>query len=224
MIGGLLKVTVQDYPEHLACIIFLNGCNFKCPYCQNSQIAKCKVNEIPEEEVLEYLKKRKNILDGVVISGGEPTINKHLKDLIKEIKEIGLDVKLDTNGYQPNVIKELINENLVDYIAMDIKEILPKNSKVVGININPNRIKESIEIIKNSKVKHEFRTTLIKEIHTLDDIQEIVKMTGESLCYLQNFNESEYVENKNLHGFSHDELVDIYNKFKSNKNLRVRGI
>ncbi len=224
MIGGLAKVTVQDFPGNLACIVFFNGCNFRCPYCHNSELVNKKAPEIPVEEIMDYIRKRKNMLDGVVISGGEPTVNKELIDFIKEIKKLKLKVKLDTNGYLPSVLKEIIDNKLVDYIAMDIKEVFSKYKEVVGLDIDTKKIKESIKLIKDSKIEHEFRTTMIKEIHTIDDIKEIVKIVGDSPYYLQNFKESEYVLAKNLHGFSHDELIEISKLFKKNKNVNVRGI
>ena len=136
VITGLQKLTLLDYPDHVACIIFTQGCNFKCPFCQNSTLIGFNLSDtiISENEIFEYLEKRKKILDGVVITGGEPTIQKDLKSFITRIKELGLKVKLDTNGYNPSLLKELLDEDLIDYVAMDIKNCIDKYSMTVGLN------------------------------------------------------------------------------------------
>src|SRR5574344_324994 len=215
-ISGLEKLTLLDYPQKLACIIFTQGCNFKCPFCQNSPLIKFnKTNLISEEEIFAYLNKRKNILDGVVISGGEPTMQSDLVEFIKKIKALKLKVKLDTNGFKPEVIENLLTNNLVDYIAMDIKNSLEKYFKTSGVkNIATENILTSINLIKNSHIDYEFRTTIIKEHHTLKDIESILNLIGDSKYFLQNFKNSENVIDKNLHGFSEDELKDLQNKLK----------
>lgn len=225
-IAGVQKVTLLDYPGKVACEIFTQGCNFECPFCQNSSLIPItNTGEFSEEEIFEYLNLRKNILDGVVITGGEPTVQKDLKGFIKKIKDLGLLVKLDTNGGNPKVLQELIDEDLVDYVAMDIKNIFNKYNITAGKKINLDNIKKSIEILKASKIDYEFRTTIIKEMHSLDDIISICKLVGDAKYYLQNFEDSENVLNHSLHGFSREELLFIDKYLKDLfPNVEIRAL
>ena len=225
-IAGVQKVTLLDYPGKVACEIFTQGCNFECPFCQNSSLIPItNTGEFSEEEIFEYLNLRKNILDGVVITGGEPTVQKDLKGFIKKIKDLGLLVKLDTNGGNPKVLQELIDEKLVDYVAMDIKNIFNKYNITAGKKINLDNIKKSIEILKASKIDYEFRTTIIKEMHSLDDIISICKLVGNAKYYLQNFEDSENVINHSLHGFSREELLFIDKYLKDLfPNVEIRAL
>ena len=225
-IAGVQKVTLLDYPGKVACEIFTQGCNFECPFCQNSSLIPItNTGEFSEEEIFEYLNLRKNILDGVVITGGEPTVQKDLKGFIKKIKDLGLLVKLDTNGGNPKVLQELIDEKLVDYVAMDIKNIFNKYNITSGKKINLDNIKKSIEILKASKIDYEFRTTIIKEMHSLDDIISICKLVGDAKYYLQNFEDSENVLNHSLHGFSREELLFIDKYLKDLfPNVEIRAL
>ena len=225
-IAGVQKVTLLDYPGKVACEIFTQGCNFECPFCQNSSLIPItNTGEFSEEEIFEYLNLRKKILDGVVITGGEPTVQKDLKGFIKKIKDLGLLVKLDTNGGNPKVLQELIDEKLVDYVAMDIKNIFNKYNITAGKKINLDNIKKSIEILKASKIDYEFRTTIIKEMHSLDDIVSICKLVGNAKYYLQNFEDSENVIDHSLHGFSREELlfIDKYLKYVF-PNVEIRAL
>lgn len=225
-IAGVQKVTLLDYPGKVACEIFTQGCNFECPFCQNSSLIPItNTGEFSEEEIFEYLNLRKNILDGVVITGGEPTVQKDLKGFIKKIKDLGLLVKLDTNGGNPKVLQELIDEDLVDYVAMDIKNIFNKYNITSGKKINLDNIKKSIEILKASKIDYEFRTTIIKEMHSLDDIISICKLVGNAKYYLQNFEDSENVIDHSLHGFSREELLFIDKYLKDLfPNVEIRAL
>lgn len=225
-IAGVQKVTLLDYPGKVACEIFTQGCNFECPFCQNSSLIPItNTGEFSEEEIFEYLNLRKNILDGVVITGGEPTVQKDLKGFIKKIKDLGLLVKLDTNGGNPKVLQELIDEKLVDYVAMDIKNIFNKYNITAGKKINLDNIKKSIEILKASKIDYEFRTTIIKEMHSLDDIVSICKLVGSAKYYLQNFEDSENVIDHSLHGFSREELLFIDKYLKDVfPNVEIRAL
>lgn len=225
-IAGVQKVTLLDYPGKVACEIFTQGCNFECPFCQNSSLIPItNTGEFSEEEIFEYLNLRKNILDGVVITGGEPTVQKDLKGFIKKIKDLGLLVKLDTNGGNPKVLQELIDEDLVDYVAMDIKNVFNKYNITAGKKINLDNIKKSIEILKASKIDYEFRTTIIKEMHSLDDIVSICKLVGDAKYYLQNFEDSENVLNHSLHGFSREELLFIDKYLKDLfPNVEIRAL
>lgn len=225
-IAGVQKVTLLDYPGKVACEIFTQGCNFECPFCQNSSLIPItNTGEFSEEEIFEYLNLRKNILDGVVITGGEPTVQKDLKGFIKKIKDLGLLVKLDTNGGNPKVLQELIDEKLVDYVAMDIKNIFNKYNITAGKKISLDNIKKSIEILKASKIDYEFRTTIIKEMHSLDDIVSICKLVGDAKYYLQNFEDSENVIDHSLHGFSREELLFIDKYLKDLfPNVEIRAL
>jgi len=223
-IGGLNKLTTQDFPEHLACIIFTKGCNFNCSYCYNRDLVDNKAETIDEDYVMAYLYKRRKILDGVVISGGEPTIWDDLIPFIKKVKEFKLDIKLDTNGYNPAMLKEIIDNNLVDYIAMDIKAIPDKYMKVINKKIDFNKILESIDLIKKSNIKYEFRTTIMKGVHDKKDIIKILKLIGDSKLYLQNFQYTDVVKDKNIKSFSRDELLKLKEELKEYPNVIVRYV
>lgn len=223
-IGGLNKLTAQDFPEHLACIIFTKGCNFNCSYCYNRDLVDNKAETIDEDYVMAYLYKRRKILDGVVISGGEPTIWDDLIPFIKKVKEFKLDIKLDTNGYNPTMLKEILDNNLVDYIAMDIKAIPDKYMKVINKKIDFNKILESIDLIKKSNIKYEFRTTIMKDVHDKKDIIKILKLIGDSKLYLQNFQYTDVVKDKNIKSFSRDELLKLKEELKEYPNVIVRYV
>ncbi len=225
-IAGYEKLSLQDFPNHISCIIFTQGCNMRCPFCQNSTlIPQSSNNLINEEEILSYLKTRKNILNGLTISGGEPTLQSDLEEFIDKVKELGLKIKLDTNGLNTTILKNLIKKNKVDYVAMDIKNNINKYGQTSGVsNIIIQNILNSIELLKNSKIEHEFRTTIISEHHTLQDILEIIKLIGSSKYYLQNFKNSEYVLDKNLTSFT-EEKLNLWNKIlKDYPNVYIRGL
>lgn len=228
IIDGFQKLTLLDYPGKIACIIYTKGCNFACSYCQNSSLIKCDSlkGKISEEEILNYLEKRKNILEGVVITGGEPLIQKNIKDFIYKIRKLNYSIKLDTNGSNPKLLKELINEGLIDYVAMDIKNVFSKYNLNIGKKIELDNIKESINVLKENKVDYEFRTTIIKEFNTFDDIFKVCKLVGtKSKYYLQNFEDSSDVMDHSLHGFSKEELLTILKKLKSDyPNLEIRTL
>ena len=232
IIAGLQKMTITDFPENVACILFLKGCNFRCPYCHNSELIDYKIddNYILKEEVFDFLKKRQGILDGVVISGGEPTVNKDLPKLIKEIRDLGFKIKLDTNGTNPQMLKELLEDGLIDYVAMDIKNVQTKYLETAGLSEKNVQILEnvqkSIDILKKSKINHEFRTTIMKKYHNIEDLEEINKLIGKDEKYfIQNFEDSEYVLDHNIEPFSEKELKEIKNKLTKNfQKTSVRGI
>lgn len=192
-IGGFQKMTVLDFPGKIACIIFTHGCNFKCPFCHNARLVTEDSDFFDEEEILSYLNKRRGILDGVCISGGEPLIHcDSVFALMKKIKDLGFLIKLDTNGYLPNKLKFAIDNGLVDYVAMDIKNSPDKYPQTAGIDIvDMEKIKSSIEIIMSSSIDYEFRTTVTKELHTPEDFVEIGKLIrGAKRYYIQNFVDS----------------------------------
>ena len=225
-IAGYEKLSVQDYPNHISCIIFTQGCNLKCPFCQNSTLIPLdSKNLIDEQEILDYLNLRKKVLDGVTISGGEPTLQKDLEEFIRKIKNFGLDVKLDTNGTNYNLLEKLIEEKLVDYVAMDIKNSFSKYNKTSGIdNLENDNIIRSINLLKQNKVDYEFRTTVIDEYHTIQDIFEIIDYIGDSKYYLQNFKNSECVLDKSLTEIADEKLKQWNNNLRKYPNVYIRGI
>lgn len=215
IVSGMNKLTLIDYPDKTACVIFTQGCNFRCSFCQNSSLLKAS-NEslVQEKEILDYLTKRKKVIDGICISGGEPLMQNDIKEFIKKVKEIGISVKLDTNGSYPDKLNNLIQENLLDYVAMDIKNDFKSYSKIAEIkDFNLEKIKKSIDILKKSNIDYEFRTTVVKEFHTFDKLKSICEYIGPKAKYfIQNFRDSDDVLRKNLHGFSEEELLDIIKK------------
>ncbi|SHI46278.1 anaerobic ribonucleoside-triphosphate reductase activating protein [Parasporobacterium paucivorans] len=209
-IHGLIKTSLVDYPGYLACTIFTGCCNFRCPFCQNKGLVLSPGSEpvIPTETVLDYLQKRKTILEGVCISGGEPTLQAGLKDFIRSIKALGLKVKLDTNGTRPDVLKALQHENLLDYVAMDIKAPRNKYAEVSGIDSpDMDRIQESIDFIMSSMQDYEFRTTVVKELHSLDDIREIISwIRGCRLYTIQSYRDGDTVICPGFTAYTQEEL------------------
>ncbi len=194
-IHGFHKTTLLDYPEHIAATVFTGGCNFRCPFCHNGELVLdpgCQPL-IPEEEVLTYLKKRQGILQGVCVTGGEPTRQKDLKEFLQKVKELGYPIKLDTNGYMPGVLWDLLQNGLVDYVAMDIKAARENYTTATGLaHMDLSRIEESIGILKSSGIPYEFRTTVVKGIHTVEEFEEISRwIAGCPAYYLQNYEENE---------------------------------
>ncbi|MBQ3142586.1 MAG: anaerobic ribonucleoside-triphosphate reductase activating protein [Bacilli bacterium] len=226
-INGFEKTTLVNFPGYVACIIFTSGCNFNCDYCQNSMFISGKEALLDEKEILEYLDKRKKILDGVVISGGEPTLQEDLINFIEKVKSKGYKVKLDTNGHRPEVLKKLLDKNLLDYVAVDIKHTEKDYKKIIGnVKFDIKNIKETVKILKESNIDYEFRTTIIKGFHTINVIKDIIKFIGsDKNYYLQNFEDSEHVRNKSLLSFSEDELLNIYKEVKKDfPNISMRGL
>lgn len=226
-ICGLEKLTVTDYPGYVSCIIFTQGCNFNCPFCHNSSLIPFGKGIIKENEIFSYLEKRKKVLDGVVITGGEPLLQLNIKDFIKKIKALGLKVKLDTNGSNYKMLKELIDEGLVDYIAMDIKNDISGYDLLTGLKkYNFDSVKNTINLIESSNVDYEFRTTMVKEYHKLKNIENICELINrKSKYYLQNYMDNEAVLTKGLHGFTKEELKNIEDNLKKKySNVMVRGL
>lgn len=191
-IGGLQKLTLIDFPGRLATTIFLTGCNFRCPFCYASELVlpeKIKKQpKISQKELFNFLKERKKLIEGVVLCGGEPTMSKGLLNLIKKIKKMGFLVKLDTNGSNPKILKKLIEEKLVDYVAMDIKGPKEKYEKFAGVKVDLKKIQESIDILKEGKVDYEFRSTIVPTLHKKEDVIEMAKwIKGAKRYFLQNF-------------------------------------
>ena len=224
LISGVQKFTMLDYPEKVAAIIFTPGCNMRCKFCHNKEfvlpeeIKQLRPSFVPQEAVLNFLKSRKGKLDGVVISGGEPTVQPDLKDFIKEVRKMNFLVKLDTNGNLPDIMKELVSEGLVDYIAMDVKTTLENYKDLVGDLANPKKIEESINFLKQGTINYEFRTTIIDGVHTTDIIKEMAKVLEEAdKLYLQKFRpettlDPEFQNKKPVSDKKMQEFVKIFEK------------
>ncbi len=194
-IAGLEKMSLVDFDGYVCATIFTAGCNFKCGFCHNSAlvIGADKLPLIPEQEVLSYLEKRKGILDAVCISGGEPTLQPDLKEFCSKVKKLGYKIKLDTNGTNPTLVKELFNEGLVDYFAMDIKNDRDSYASIIGFDkYDITKIQETVSFFLNGGVPYEFRTTIIAEFHKEQNIREIGKwIKGADKYFLQKFKNSE---------------------------------
>jgi pyruvate formate lyase activating enzyme len=228
-IHGFNKTTLLDYPKHLASTIFLGGCNMRCPFCHNSSLVlhPASVPTIPAEEVIAYLTKRKGILEGVCITGGEPTIYPDLIELIKEIKGLGLKVKLDTNGSNPSVLKSLVEDQLIDYVAMDIKNSKENYGLSIGINnYNVSKINESITYLLSSSIDYEFRTTIVKEHHTEEDILSIGQwIKGAKAYYLQSYKDSGEILSPGLSSHTKETLLHFVKLLTPYvPNVKLRGV
>lgn len=173
-IGGFVKNSFLDYPEHISCVIFTSGCNMNCWYCHNKQLIPDSESGANLENILEFIESRKKFLEGVVISGGEPTLQPDLKDVIIKIKNMGLKVKLDTNGSNYQILKDLIDSNLLDFVAMDIKAPIAEYKKITGTDAFANSVRKCIDLLINGNVDYEFRTTYAPNL-TLDDIENMAK-------------------------------------------------
>ena len=222
IIGGLQKTTLIDYPGQVAATVFLCGCNFRCPFCYSSELVlpeKIKLQpQIQEKELFDFLKKRKGLLEGIVICGGEPTINPDLPDFIKEIKDLGYLVKLDTNGSNPEMLRKLIDEKLIDYVAMDIKAPKEKYNLAIGVKVNINDIEKSVKMLKEEKVDYEFRMTVVPTLHSKEDIIEIVKwIEPAKKFYLQNFRAEKTLnpEFEKIKPYSEEFLISIQKEISS---------
>jgi len=221
LFGGLQKVTLVDYPGKIAATVFTVGCNFFCPFCHNPELVDPELIKIQplikEKEILDFLKERKDYLQALCITGGEPTLQKDLKSFIKKVKKLGYLVKLDTNGSNPKVLKELLKENLIDFIAMDIKAPFNKYHLFTKEKDFTKEIKESIELIKNSKIDYEFRTTLDPLNLTKEDILKIAELIkGSKAYYLQQFHNYKTLNKdyKNLKPIEDKEILEILEKIK----------
>lgn len=227
-IHGLNKTTLLDYPEHVAATVFTGGCNFCCPFCHNGDLVLHADTQplILEEEVMAFLNKRKGIITGVCITGGEPTLQPDLADFIRKIKEIGLLVKLDTNGYRPEVLKALLEADLLNYVAMDIKNSRESYAKTVGVKeLDIGRIEESAALLMGSGIPYEFRTTVVRELHTKADMEAIGQwIAGADAYFLQSFRDSEQVIESGFDAYEREELEDFADLLRKNiTRVELRG-
>lgn len=211
LIKGLQKLSLLDFPGKVACTVFTFGCNFRCPFCHNASLVLKERSDdifISEEEFWEFLESRHGMLEGVCISGGEPTLQPDLKEVLRRIKSMGYAVKLDTNGYRPDVLRSVIDEGLVDYVAMDIKNSPSRYGETVGIdNFDMSPIYESVNILREGKIPFEFRTTVVGGLHTDDEMVEIGNwLMGEEKYFLQGFEDSGDLLCDGLVGYDKNEM------------------
>ena len=226
LIGGFQKMTMLDYPGKVAATVFTYGCNFRCPFCHNATLVIDEAQLFSEDEILAYLNKRKGILDGVCISGGEPLLQNDIFDFIKKIKSLGLLVKLDTNGSYPERLREAIDSGLVDYVAMDIKTSKENYSRVADTNVKIEDIEKSVQILLESNIDYEFRTTVVRELHTKEDFVKISNwIKGAKRYFLQCFKDNENLIGNNLSAYTLPELEGFLEVLKDNINeVRLRGV
>ena len=230
LLKGLQKLTLLDFPSKMACTVFSGGCNFRCPFCHNASLVigsrLLESPTLPEEEFFSFLEKRKNILEGVCVSGGEPTLSPDILSFLYNIKKLGFLVKLDTNGSMPSVIADAVSEGLVDYIAMDIKNSKESYSKTVGIeNYDVSNIVESAELIMRCGIDYEFRTTLVRELHTDGDMISIGKwLTGAEKYFLQTFLDSGDLLAEGFSSYDKNETEHLLSLLKEYiPNAQIRG-
>lgn len=226
IIKGFQKLTLLDFPGRTACTVFTGGCNFRCPFCHNALLVT-EQDDIfyTEEEIFDHLKLRKNVLDGVAVTGGEPLLQKDIERFLYEIKDLGYAVKLDTNGSFPEKLKGILELGLADYVAMDIKNCKEKYAETIGLkkyDIAP--VEESMEILKNSGVDYEFRTTVTENFHTNEDIEKLAEwIKGTPKYFLQNFVDSGMLIDGSCKGVSRPqmrEMLEIVKKYVPNAELR----
>ena len=209
-IHGLQKLAMVDYPGKLAATVFTGGCNLRCPFCHNALLVTrlAEAPEIPEADVLAFLASRKGLLDGVVLSGGEPLLQPDAAGFLRQVREMGFAVKLDTNGCYPEALAAILEAGLADYVAMDIKNRREKYAETVGVpGFDTAPVEESVRLLERSGVDHEFRTTLVRELHTAEDLDAIALwLSGAPRYFLQNFVDSGNLIGRGYHSFTAEEL------------------
>ncbi|MBQ1978041.1 MAG: anaerobic ribonucleoside-triphosphate reductase activating protein [Ruminococcus sp.] len=216
-IEAIQKLTLLDFPQKMASTIFTHGCNFRCPFCHNAGlVTEASMATTSEEEVLRFLRSRQGILEGVCITGGEPLMQEGIEEFIKAIKDMGFLVKLDTNGSFPEKLKSLCKKGLVDYVAMDIKNSKQKYAVTVGKKLfDLSAVSESVDFLKKGTVPYEFRTTVTKDFHTMDDLKDIAKwLSGCDAYYLQQFVDSGNLIDNAVTGHSDEDLKAMYKELK----------
>lgn len=227
-IQGLQKLTLLDFPGKMACTVFTGGCNLRCPFCHNASIAvrPSKDGEYTAEQILDFLKKRQGILDGVAITGGEPLMQKDIEEFIRSIRELGYSVKLDTNGTYPEKLKSLVSQGLVDYVAMDVKASPEGYPPAVGIGgYDIGKVKESIDFLLEGNVDYEFRTTIVREFHSVFDMDSLGNfIKGAKRHFLQAFKDSGDLIGFGLSAVPKKEMEDMKNiLLRYVENCEIRG-
>ena len=224
-ISGIQKLTLLDFPGKVACTIFTPGCNLRCPFCHNASLVFSCTDEIGEESVLSFLKKRVGVLDGMCVTGGEPLLQKDIADFLRKVKALGYLVKLDTNGTFPDRLQALLEEQLVDYVAMDIKASPDNYDNAAGVAADLDKIRRSVELLKESGVDHEFRTTTVKGIHTAADFEAIAQwLKGEERFFLQQYKIADDMIGDPFESFEKAELEAFADIVRQTvKTVAVRG-
>lgn len=226
-IHGLQKMTLLDFPGQVACTVFLGGCDFRCPFCHNWDILDPSTPVIMEdEEFFKFLNSRKGLLDGVAITGGEPLVREGIPEFIEKIRELGFNIKLDTNGNHPALLKKLVADGLIDYVAIDVKNSPARYGETIGIpNFDVSKVDESIRFLLEGNVDYEFRTTVVKQFHDSESFVEISKwINGASHYYLQGFVDRETVPYSGLEAYSEEEMKDFLEIVKPHvKSINIRG-
>ena len=233
IIHGLNRLTLLDYPEHTACTMFTGACNFRCPFCQNGALVLHPEEEpvIPEEEIFGFLEKRRGILDGVCVTGGEPTLQNGLEEFLRRIKEMGFLVKLDTNGTNPDLLEKLTDEHLLDMAAMDIKTSRAHYANAAGLGGGAlpaeqllRKVERSAGFLLENRIPYEFRTTMVRGLVTEEDMSSIGEwLAGAERYYLQNYEDSEGVLDRSMQGYTPDEMrhmLEILRRWVPNAKLR----
>ena len=225
-INGLLKLTLLDFPGHTACTVFFGGCNFRCPFCHNATLVRGEGENITEEEFFKFLSKRQGLLDGVCITGGEPLLQRDIADFMRKIKEMGFEVKLDTNGSFPEKLKELCSAGLVDYVAMDIKSSLEGYNRAAGVSVNTEKIRESVNFLVGGTVDYEFRTTVAKGAVLPSDMEGIGELiSGAKRYFLQGFVDSGDILGEGCGAYTQEEMSDMLATVKKYVPIaELRGI
>ena len=226
-VSGIQKMTLLDFPGKCACTVFLAGCNLRCPFCHNASLVLAKPEPaMAEEEFFAFLKKRRGLLDGVCITGGEPTLRKDLPGFIRRIKELGYLVKLDTNGSNPEMLRQLLEEKLLDYVAMDIKNCPERYGETCGGIDILSAVEESLSILRESSVEYELRTTCVKPFHDTEAMEAMCKwLQGTEHYYLQAFVDSGDLVGSGVSGFTKEEMEALRQAVLPHiPNTRIRGI
>ena len=227
-IHGFNKTTLLDYPGIVAATLFTGACNFRCPFCQNSDLVLDPSSQplIQEEEILSHLRKRKGITEGVCITGGEPTLQADLREFIIKLKDLGLKVKLDTNGYRPEILRRLLEENLLDYVAMDVKSSAEGYERAAGVKTDVGRIKESIALLVTGNIDYEFRTTVVRELHTVTEMEGIAELIlGAKKYFLQQYVDRDSVICPGFSAYSGEEMEAFLPIFEGKVGqVSVRGV
>lgn len=227
-IAGMQKLSLVDYPEKMCCTLFTSGCNFRCPFCHNAGLVVRPAEEIiSNDEVFDYLKKRKGMLQAVTISGGEPTLQKGLKEFVQQVKDLGYLVKLDTNGTNPDLLIDLVQSGLVDYVAMDIKNSKAKYAVTSGLSqMDIAGVEKSVDFLLKGSIPFEFRTTVVRDFHTAEDFKDIAGWIGNPDRYfLQQFVNSGDLVDDSVHGYDNNEMQQLIKQVNEYiPNAKLRGV
>lgn len=223
--GGLQKLTLLDYPEKVACTVFCVGCDFRCPFCHNGSLINGG-GDWTQEEILAFLSKRSNVLEGVCLTGGEPLMYADVADFLRQVKTLGYKVKLDTNGSYPSRLEQLIKDGLVDYVAMDVKNSLELYRATAGAEVNLDAVERSVALLKTGVVPYEFRTTVTRTFHTERSLSDVaIWLHDADKWFLQQFVRSDDLIDPSVEGYSDDELRSLCQAVRKYcPNVRLRGI